>query len=375
MSDDSRREQIADDLIRFIEQNHGRVVDSTVVIHPGPIAWKSITLLKVPDPATGELRIRELRARTWRAVPPKQHGRYTFKENEHHWHCEGEEVEVLRLFLNERFPGPGQYRLIERGGELGALLDQAEHGTVAPEVVARLIELAGREPQMVAALAASTDGTLLAEAVELQRRRAQLAQLRRIVEDPGSQERSDLYPQLKQMAWIFGGRYVGESSRKELTTGDVLDIPLLRPDGSLHVVELKGANIPKLVHRYRGPHNPLAFADQREELPLIVGAEVHEAVGQVMNYLCHLDEERDHIHARFKIEARRATGTVLIGHPTFVKGFSDEDIANTLRIYNSHLSRVEVMHYRDLIESAERALALAADPTEDTESEHGEPSS
>jgi hypothetical protein len=227
---------------------------------------------------------------------------------------------------------------------------------------------------MVSALAASSDGTLLAEAVELQRRRAQLDQLRRIVEDPDSQERRDLHPQLKQMAWIFGGRYIGESRRKELTTGDILDIPLLRPDGSLHVVELKGANIPKLVHRYRGPSNPQAVAGQNEELPLIVGTEVHEAVGQVMNYLCHLDEERDHIRARFRIEARRATGTVLIGHPDFVADFSDDEIASTLRIYNSHLSRVEVMHYRDLIENAERALALATDQPDGVDNEETDPS-
>jgi len=93
-----------------------------------------------------------------------------------------------------------------------------------------------------------------------------------------------------------------------------------------------------------------------------------------MNYLCHLDEERDHILARFKIEARRATGTVLIGHPDFVSDFSDEEIAGTLRIYNSHLSRVEVMHYRDLIESAERALALAENPPDEPGNEHADPS-
>jgi hypothetical protein len=125
-------------------------------------------------------------------------------------------------------------------------------------------------------------------------------------------------------------------------------------------VELKSANIPNLVRRYRGPGNPQAVAGQSEEVPLIVGTDVHEAVGQVMNYLCHLDEGRDHILARFKMEARRATGTVLIGHPNFVEDFSDEEIASTLRIYNSHLSRIEVMHYKDLIENAERALALTA---------------
>jgi hypothetical protein len=50
---------------------------------------------------------------------------------------------------------------------------------------------------------------------------------------------------------------------------------------------------------------------------------------------------------------------MLIGHPEFVSRFSPDEIASTLRIHNSHHTRIEVMHYADLIESAERALALA----------------
>ncbi len=160
--------------------------------------------------------MRELRARTWKKVLSRRGDRYEFEETEHHWSCEGDEVEILRQFLNDSFPGPGKYRMIEEGSGFADLLRQAERGNVSPEIVVRLIELASRAPTMVSALAASSDGMLLAEAVELQKRRAQLDQLRRIVEDPSSQERRDLHPQLKRMAWIFGGRYIGESSHVAL---------------------------------------------------------------------------------------------------------------------------------------------------------------
>jgi hypothetical protein len=192
-----------------------------------------------------------------------------------------------------------------------------------------------------------------------------------MIENPASTERDDIHPQLKKMVWIFGGRYVGESRRRQLTTGDVLDIPLLRPDGSLHVVELKGANIPGLARRYRGPSEPLVTGRGREEIPLIVGTAVHEAVGQAMNYLCHLDEVRAHILAKFKIDTRRASATVLIGHPAFVQGnLTNEEIASTLRTYNSHLSRIEVMHYADLLDNGERYLALAASPPDNEQLEN-----
>jgi hypothetical protein len=366
-------EQIIHDLIYTVGNYYARERSATdvktVVVHPGPRAWKTVSLLRFLNAETGEMRGPELRAQTWKAIPPEQGGGYDFDRTDYHWHCEGEhEIEGLRLLLNCEFPAPGKYRLIKKGSDFGRLLEELERDEVAASDAAQLIQLAAHTPELVRALASSESGGLLAEAVELQRRRDQLTELRRIVEDPNSNERAHIHPQLKKMGWIFGGRYVGESTRKQLTTGDVLDIPLLRADGSLHVVELKGANIPSLVRRYRGPADPQEIAGRYEEVPLIVGTEVHEAVGQTMNYLCHLDEDRDHILTKFKIDVRRASATVLIGHPRFVsRSFSADEIASTLRIHNSHHARIEVMHYADLIESAERALALADAPLDNRE--------
>lgn len=78
-----------------------------------------------------------------------------------------------------------------------------------------------------------------------------------------------------------------------------------------------------------------------------------------MNYLTRLDEQRDHILNRTKIDVRRASATVLIGHPDFVTNYIRAEIDGTMRIYNSHLARAEVRHYAELIESAEEALRVA----------------
>jgi hypothetical protein len=85
-----------------------------------------------------------------------------------------------------------------------------------------------------------------------------------------------------------------------------------------------------------------------------------------MNYLCHLDETRDHILNRFKIDARKASATVLVGHPRFVSDYTRRQVDETLRIFNSYHARIEVMHYEELIENAERALALAAESNDVT---------
>jgi Domain of unknown function (DUF4263) len=370
-------EQMSNDLIYKVNQfytHDGSVADvKTVVVHPGPKHWKEVSLLRFLDPETGEFRSPKFQAQTWKPKPHEEGEGADFTVTKYGWGCEGEEeIEAIRMLLNNEFAERGRYRLVRRGSEIGRLAEALSRSDIDVSDIAQLMYLAGRKPDLVKALADSEDGGFLAEAVELQRRRNQLAELRRIVENPSSTERENIHPQLKKMGWIFGGRYVGESRRSQLTTGDVLDIPLLRADGSLHVVELKGAKISGLVKQHRGANNPQVVTGQREEVPLIVGPDVHEAVGQAMNYLCHLDEDRDHILNRFKIDVRRASATVLIGHPKFVSNFSREEIATTLRIHNSHHARIEVMHYEDLIESAERALALnGASSDDDSNSDFG----
>lgn len=332
----------------------------TLDVHPGPQKWKTVSLLVIGDPRTGEVKKQELRVQTWARKALGEGAGYAFEKDEYHWHCEGEaEIDAVRRFLNGEFEAEGRYLLIRDSSDVSAIVEAVGAGLVDAETLGRLIELAGQDPDAVAALAASPGALLVAEAVELERRRQDLAELKRIVEDPDSSERDDIHPQLRKMGWIFGGRFVGEARRKELVAGDRMDIPLLRPDGSLHVVELKGARIPTLVEQYRGTKDRTKVAGELEEVPLVVGPEVNRAVGQVMNYLTRLDEQRDHILNRTKIDVRRASATVLIGHPDFVTNYTRSEVDGTIRIYASHLARVEVRHYAELIESAEQALRVA----------------
>ncbi|MFI6098000.1 Shedu immune nuclease family protein [Lentzea sp. NPDC051213] len=186
----------------------------------------------------------------------------------------------------------------------------------------------------------------LAQAVQWHRRRTALDRLRAVVDAPESTE-GQIHDELKKQTWIFGGRYVEELARRRLAPGDELDIPLLRGDGALHVVELKKANVPRLIEKPRSHPS--------------VGIEVHRAMTQAANYLRSLDENRAQILATHGIECRRAFATVLIGHPSFDAGpYTPEEISEAFRTYNATLSRIEVITYGDLIESAERTLALDA---------------
>jgi hypothetical protein len=189
----------------------------------------------------------------------------------------------------------------------------------------------------------------LAHLIELNSRRNILAELQRVVTDPNSTEHA-IHRCLRGNYWMFGGAYLREFGVRSLTSGAVLDIPLLRGDGALHVVELKQANVPGLLGRYGQQ--------------IRTGGAVHRAVSQVQNYLRSLDEDRHRILNQHGIDTRRAFGTVVIGHADFIQsGFSAQDLVETLRTYNSHMSRIEVITYDALIGSAERALALGSEPT------------
>ncbi|MGW4285548.1 Shedu anti-phage system protein SduA domain-containing protein [Streptomyces sp. NPDC004673] len=212
--------------------------------------------------------------------------------------------------------------------------------------------------RMMSDVLADADAGTLAQLLELRARQVGLAALRTVVEDPDSSE-SALHSRLKNQEWIFGGAFVAELARRQYTPDAILDIPLLRGDGSLHVVELKRANIRDLVIRRSG--HPM------------LGAPVHHAVSQAQNYLRTMDENRPNILAEHGVDTRRASATVVIGHPRYVTGdVTSQEIAETLRTYNTHQARIEVITYETLLDSASRMLALSsarqdADPDPDEE--------
>lgn len=49
---------------------------------------------------------------------------------------------------------------------------------------------------------------------------------------------------------------------------------------------------------------------------------------------------------------------MIIGHPDFEHSASEPEVDEALRIYNSHLSRVEVVTYKQLIDRAAQSLRM-----------------
>ncbi|MER6425498.1 Shedu anti-phage system protein SduA domain-containing protein [Streptomyces sp. NPDC001137] len=207
----------------------------------------------------------------------------------------------------------------------------------------RLLGIVRQAPQALDALGCLDDAQALAALLQHAQRRAGLEELRRVAEDPNALERA-LQRALQGQFWIFGGQFAGEAARRRLVPGDEVDIPLIRGDGTLQIVEIKRSMaLPgSLVKRHRNGWVP--------------SAQVHDAVSQAINYLVHLDEHRLRIREQFGLETRRARALVLIGHPAAQPGIPEGTINEVLRAANSHLGRIEVLTYKELLDNAERSL-------------------
>ncbi|MFG2912685.1 Shedu immune nuclease family protein [Kitasatospora sp. NPDC048298] len=238
---------------------------------------------------------------------------------------------------------PGRYSLLRGRAEKMVWLERVLQERIDIEDPSEAAQRIAASPEAWALLAADPDGQMILRAAQLQQRSARLASLRKVAEDRTATE-LDLQRALEGQYWIFGGRFVGEAAQRRLVSGDEVDIPLIRGDGSLHIVELKRAMSMKgpLVKRHRGAWVPTA--------------EVHDAVGQAVNYLVGLDENRQQIFEEFGIETRRASAIVLIGHPAVQPSVLEREINEALRTFNTHVNRVEVITYKELIDNAGRSL-------------------
>ena len=82
---------------------------------------------------------------------------------------------------------------------------------------------------------------------------------------------------------------------------------------------------------------------------------VHEATSQAMNYVRGLDEQGFILTGTYRNEfgsdydMRRVFATVVIGHPAHVQGADVRQVEQTVRTYNSHLSRVEVITWANIV--------------------------
>ena len=340
-----------DDELRIWEQQQaaapGQMGFKAARLKKGPRAFKSVRISKYGNPDTGELRRTELSLVKNGRLPE---GGFDFNAPSETFRLEDDEIERLAAFLANPEVAAGTYRLIGEGSPVDALIEAVREGTVGAEWLTALVEAAESPEALAEALGSVAHGVSAAEIAVLSARRRKISELLSLSASDTTTE-TDMQRAMEDCHWLFGGQYVGVLDRRSLALLDQLDIPLVRADGTVQVVELKGPAIGDLVVEHRNH--------------LIVGRSVHEATCQVMNYLRSLDEQGPAVERALRdigitLGTRRAFATVVIGHPDQVDGRNEAEIEETIRTYNSHLSRVEVVTYKGLLDAAARALEFSA---------------
>lgn len=257
------------------------------------------------------------------------------------WNGGYEDASLLRDVIEDKFPDSGKYQQLSGDSAVDSLAQTILAGKMPTESTEQIIKALAENPDAYEVFRNSDASRLLAGTVNQYRQQQAVEALDTVARDPTSTE-NDLQKVLDKEWWMFGGRFIDKTKRRSLTVLDQMDIPLIRSDGSLHLVELKQANIPKLIRKHRNH--------------LIVGDDVHEAASQAMNYLVALDEQRAQILADLKVDVRRASATIVVGHTDLVDGFNSKEIHEAVRTYNSHISRIEVITYDELVSGARRSL-------------------
>jgi hypothetical protein len=311
----------------------------------GPRVCKTATVCHYGDVSTGAASRRELRVATARRQPDNS---FDWDNPERTWSCENDEIDKLVAFLRESATESGRYRLVPRDSSAATIAGLLEDGGVDAEALASALADKNVTAGLLRAIVSSSDGEAAAAAAVHIRRRELVSRLQELAATPDTTE-TEMHNLIGDAYWLFGGRYIGVA-RRDLVQLDQHDIALMGVDGTLHVVELKGPCVPRLVRKFRNHW--------------IVGNQVHEAVSQAMNYLRGFDEQGPTLESTYRNEfgedwdMRRLHATVVIGHPSHVSdgAASNRAIEQTVRSYNAHLSRVEVITYKSLLDAAHQAL-------------------
>lgn len=347
----------SDDLILRIEAklrnpNVGRVV--SMVLKPGPRAYRVATLYQIVNPANGEhhhwcLRINSFdrtKSKGWSFKPAASVSMDDDGTSEL-----GKLAEFIHAAQGGRLSEPtGEYQLVpatqiesiktllkfarkadsaQRMRVVRALLDSLDVDSVGPDEWLQVFESGGDGIRRTIAVSARL--------AEYRRVRADVAALV-AKPDVGEQE---LQRVLEQHPWLFGSEYSELLVRRNWTRDDRLDFMLRRTaDDYLEIVEIK-TPIPQALFRYDPSHDSYAPS-----------APLSAAIGQVVRYIEEVERQRDAILAKDGCDTLKIRSRLIIGRD------GDEKQKAALRSFNGHLHRIEVLTFDQLLRIADRVLSI-----------------
>lgn len=172
---------------------------------------------------------------------------------------------------------------------------------------------------------------MVAAALRTAHRSEALATLEHLIATDATE--SDFQRLLDGNWWLLGGQYVERIPWREWTIEETLDMLLRSADSYFDIIELKRST----ASLFKTDHHKW-----------IVSAEVNDAVNQAAHYISEIEANRSDLLRRRHVDLYKLKAKVIIGH--IEDGEEDEEPKRqALRMYNSHLHRIEVITYDEVV--------------------------
>lgn len=331
-----------------------------VVLREGQRVIKKAVLWSIRDRKTGQHHHRTLKFEIYKRH--KKYGVYRDEPDESDTKLtltlSDENRELTKLFnflavdpdLNEQ----GDYIVIKKkdgnSAQLKKVLDTLS-SVERVSLIENLLQLIEKDVEIldvVVGLAVNLPGQsgALAGALNIGRYTEELRRFRNLV-DENAEER--FYQKfLEKNLWMLGSEYRTLLARRNYTVDEQLDLPLTRTvDNCLEIIELK---------------RPLAkdlFQFDRSRNLYYPGPDLSQVIGQAAKYIRKIEQQRNQIMGDLEpgLEVNKVSAKIIIGR--------DGNLAQqtALRDLNSHLHRIDVLTYDQLIRTAERVLELLTQDT------------
>lgn len=324
-----------------------------VTLKNGPRTFRIATIFEIINPKNQELHHLSLQfdsfdktKSAWRAKPDKK---IVIKGKD------PDEIKILSDFLSatlsEHYPDStgefrvvtsDQYKLIKNLAGLLPKLPGSQKLELTKQLLLTLESSDIEAEEFIDAFQNTTSEVVknIGVAAKYVQYKAAFTEMERLVRDSDLSE-SKYQNHLQQNPWIFGSEYSEILDRRTWTRDDHLDFMLRRTvDDYLEIIEIKTpATMP--LFNYDKSHNSY-----------YASAKLSQVMGQVYLYIEEVERNRDLIIAKDRFDPLKIRARIIIGTD------GDEAQQAALRTMNSHLHRVEILTFDQLLRIAQRTLEI-----------------
>jgi hypothetical protein len=216
--------------------------------------------------------------------------------------------------------------ILSPSGKASLALDVLKSVDEEPELLQKLVELSKNDPDSAKLAAASLNLARYSTAIE---------KLQGLVERGALEHDYQLL--LESNPWMFGSEYSERLDRRNWVRDQSTDFMMRRTaDRYLELIEIK-TPIASSLFRYDESHH--SWYPSRE---------LSRVVGQVIGYLDEIDADRNSIERKDGVAINKLRAKIFIGLD------NDQEQIQALRRFNSHLHRIEIITFDQLINIATR---------------------